>query len=178
TEAPSLHGFVAFMRAAAAEVKRDMDIARNEVRVMTVHGAKGLEAPVVILADTTTRPAGPRDPRILTIARSGAPAGMPHCLVWAGTKDQDVKIMAAAPPAAPPRRQCPLPGLGGPQGPGRENHGSGRRARPVPGRGRVPAGALRGDGAGGRGSDPLRRPWPQREAGRVLVRSRPSGPRA
>ena len=40
-------------------VKRDMEIARDEVRVMTVHGAKGLEAPVVILADTTTPPAGP-----------------------------------------------------------------------------------------------------------------------
>ena len=41
------------------EVKRDMDIARDEVRVMTVHGAKGLEAPIVILADTTTPPKGP-----------------------------------------------------------------------------------------------------------------------
>ena len=29
--------------------------ARGEVRVMTVHGAKGLEAPIVILPDTTTR---------------------------------------------------------------------------------------------------------------------------
>ena len=36
-----------------------MEIARDEVRVMTVHGAKGLEAPIVILADTTTPPAGP-----------------------------------------------------------------------------------------------------------------------
>ena len=45
---------------ARAEVKRDMEIARDEVRVMTVHGAKGLEAPIVILADTMTPPAGPR----------------------------------------------------------------------------------------------------------------------
>ena len=36
-----------------------MEIARDEVRVMTVHGAKGLEAPIVVLADTTTPPAGP-----------------------------------------------------------------------------------------------------------------------
>ena len=36
-----------------------MEIARDEVRVMTVHGAKGLEAPIVILADTTTPPQGP-----------------------------------------------------------------------------------------------------------------------
>ena len=38
------------------EVKRDMEILRDEVRVMTVHGAKGLEAPVVFLVDTTTSP--------------------------------------------------------------------------------------------------------------------------
>ena len=44
--------FVAWLRAAQSEVKRDMEIARDEVRVMTVHGAKGLEAPTVILADT------------------------------------------------------------------------------------------------------------------------------
>ena len=44
----------------SAEVKRDMEIARDEVRVMTVHGAKGLEAPIVILADTTTPPQAAR----------------------------------------------------------------------------------------------------------------------
>jgi ATP-dependent helicase/nuclease subunit A len=96
TEAPSLQGFVAFMRAAATEVKRDMDIVRDEVRVMTVHGAKGLEAPVVILGDTTTRPTGPRDPRILPLALPGAPSGAPDCLVWAGAKDHDVPPMPAA----------------------------------------------------------------------------------
>ena len=58
-ETPSLQGFVAWLRAAQTDVKRDMEITRDEVRVMTVHGAKGLEAPVVILADTTTEPAGP-----------------------------------------------------------------------------------------------------------------------
>ena len=59
-ETPSLQGFVAWLRTASAEVKRDMEIARDEVRVMTVHGAKGLEAPIVVLADTTTEPAGPQ----------------------------------------------------------------------------------------------------------------------
>ena len=50
---------------------------------MTVHGAKGLEAPIVILADTTTNPAGPRPPRLLTMpASDGAPAS-PERLVWA-----------------------------------------------------------------------------------------------
>ena len=61
-EPPSLQGFLAWLRSADAVVKRDMEISRDEVRVMTVHGAKGLEAPVVILADTTTPPAGPHAP--------------------------------------------------------------------------------------------------------------------
>ena len=67
-ETPSLQGFVAWLREARAEVKRDMEIARDEVRVMTVHGAKGLEAPIVILADTMTPPTGPQPPRLLELA--------------------------------------------------------------------------------------------------------------
>ena len=59
-ETPSLQGFIAWLRSARTDVKRDMEISRDEVRVMTVHGAKGLEAPIVVLADTTTPPAGPR----------------------------------------------------------------------------------------------------------------------
>ena len=87
-EAPSLQGFLTWLRDARAEVKRDMEIARDEVRVMTVHGAKGLEAPVVILADTMTPPGGPRPPRLLELA-DGA-------VVWAGRKDDDVEPVAAA----------------------------------------------------------------------------------
>ena len=64
-ETPSLQGFLAWLRAAQSEVKRDMEMVRDEVRVMTVHGAKGLEADTVILADTTTKPTGPKDPRLL-----------------------------------------------------------------------------------------------------------------
>jgi ATP-dependent helicase/nuclease subunit A len=95
-ETPSLQGFVAWLRAATTEVKRDMDIAREEVRVMTVHGAKGLEAPVVILADTTTRPAGPRDPRLLTLSRPGVAPGTPDCIVWAGAMATDAGPMVEA----------------------------------------------------------------------------------
>ena len=58
-ETPSLQGFLAWLRAAQSEVKRDMEMVRDEVRVMTVHGAKGLEANTVILADTTTPPGRP-----------------------------------------------------------------------------------------------------------------------
>jgi len=58
---------VARLEAADVEVKREMEGARNEVRVMTVHGAKGLEAPIVILPDTTSR-AKPQGPTLMPAA--------------------------------------------------------------------------------------------------------------
>ncbi len=51
--APSLTRFVSDVEKGENIIKREMDAVQNEVRVMTVHGAKGLEAPVVILPDTT-----------------------------------------------------------------------------------------------------------------------------
>jgi len=95
-ETPSLQGFIAWLRAAQTDVKRDMEITRDEVRVMTVHGAKGLEAPIVVLADTTTPPAGPpqRQPRLLALAQAGSHS--PHCFVWAGVKASDTAPVAAA----------------------------------------------------------------------------------
>ena len=53
--APSLQGFVNQLRAGDVEIKRDMEQERDEVRIMTVHGAKGLQAPIVFLPDTCTR---------------------------------------------------------------------------------------------------------------------------
>ena len=95
-EAPSLQGFMAWLRAAQTEIKRDMEITRDEVRVMTVHGAKGLEAPVVILADTTSPPTGPRPPRLLALPAERAAPGTPDRFVWAGRKASDVRAVAAA----------------------------------------------------------------------------------
>ena len=56
-ENPSLDRFLAWFSRGDVEVKRDPASAGNAVRVMTVHGAKGLEAPLVILADATHDPA-------------------------------------------------------------------------------------------------------------------------
>jgi len=52
---PSLTGFLTWMQAGEVDVKRRLDSAGKAIRVMTVHGAKGLEAPIVILPDTTVR---------------------------------------------------------------------------------------------------------------------------
>ncbi|HUO02269.1 MAG TPA: double-strand break repair helicase AddA [Rhizomicrobium sp.] len=56
---PSLEGFLDWVARGNTEVKRDMERGRDEVRVMTVHGAKGLEADIVILPDTTALPDPP-----------------------------------------------------------------------------------------------------------------------
>jgi ATP-dependent helicase/nuclease subunit A len=93
SETPSLQGFLAWLRASQTPVKRDMEIARDEVRVMTVHGAKGLEAPVVILADTTTPPRGSHQPRLLELPVDD---DAPPVIVWAGRKIDDVPPVAAA----------------------------------------------------------------------------------
>jgi ATP-dependent helicase/nuclease subunit A len=61
TEIPSLTGFVEWMRTDDLQVKRQMDSAGDRIRVMTVHGAKGLEAPIVILPDTNIRPVRAND---------------------------------------------------------------------------------------------------------------------
>ncbi|HYD19338.1 MAG TPA: UvrD-helicase domain-containing protein, partial [Patescibacteria group bacterium] len=55
---PSLQGFLAWLDAGEAEVKREINLNPEQPRVhiMTVHGAKGLEAPIVILPDTTGLP--------------------------------------------------------------------------------------------------------------------------
>ena len=50
---PSLAGFLTWFDAGTGDLKRDSDSASGQVRVMTVHGSKGLQAPIVILADAT-----------------------------------------------------------------------------------------------------------------------------
>jgi ATP-dependent helicase/nuclease subunit A len=54
---PSLQGFLRWLVAGDTEVKRDFaGRRRDEVRILTVHGAKGLEAPIVFLPDTMAVP--------------------------------------------------------------------------------------------------------------------------
>ncbi|HEV7455580.1 MAG TPA: double-strand break repair helicase AddA [Roseococcus sp.] len=52
----SLQHFLHWLRRAATEVKREPENSADRVRVMTVHGAKGLQAPIVILPDTASAP--------------------------------------------------------------------------------------------------------------------------
>lgn len=54
--APSLQGFLAWIENDEFDLKRDPDAPADAVRIMTVHGAKGLQAPLVVLADAARAP--------------------------------------------------------------------------------------------------------------------------
>lgn len=77
----SVQGFLAWLREAGSEVRRDMEHGTGQVRVMTVHGAKGLEANIVILPDTCSMRPGSGGPVIRL--RRDAPGVFGDCLVWA-----------------------------------------------------------------------------------------------
>ncbi|MEP5731276.1 MAG: double-strand break repair helicase AddA [Sulfitobacter sp.] len=73
-DVPSLTGFIEWMQTDDLEIKRQIDSASNQIRVMTVHGSKGLEAPIVILPDS-----GKRDIRLTDeiIKQNGVPIWKP-----------------------------------------------------------------------------------------------------
>ncbi len=80
-EVPSLMGFVGWLDSGEVVVKRDLAQVKDQIRVMTVHGAKGLEAPVVILPDTGQRQATAR--RAALVQPHGAP------VLWSAGSAQD-----------------------------------------------------------------------------------------
>lgn len=87
TETPSLTGFLTWMETDEVEIKRQSDAAGDRIRVMTTHGAKGLESPIVILPDTADRTIRHRDDLI-------QPDGLPP--LWKTRSDQMPEAMAGA----------------------------------------------------------------------------------
>jgi ATP-dependent helicase/nuclease subunit A len=82
----SLQAFVARLEATPLEIKRDLAEAGSEVRVMTVHGAKGLQSPIVILPDTTAKP----KLDVADVLEAG------QALIWAPRKDADIPLSEQA----------------------------------------------------------------------------------
>ena len=95
TDVPSLTGFLVWMQTDDLEIKRQMGAAGNMIRVMSVHGSKGLEAPIVILPDTAKRQP-PRDAEIMLA--EGTP-------VWKLPKEQMPPAMLTAREAAQEKLQ-------------------------------------------------------------------------
>lgn len=89
----SLVGLVAALKATDAEIKREMPEEGGAVRIMTVHGAKGLEAPIVFLADTFRSPKPPGGGGPLPLRSANAGPG-PH--VWVRSGEKIVPALAEA----------------------------------------------------------------------------------
>ncbi|MBU9697883.1 double-strand break repair helicase AddA [Rhodobacteraceae bacterium HSP-20] len=85
-DVPSLTGFLVWLSSDEVEIKRQTDSEGRRIRVMTVHGAKGLEAPIVILPDTCDT--NPRD-RDEVVDVDGTP-------VWRTPADESPANIAAA----------------------------------------------------------------------------------
>ena len=92
---PSLQGYLDWVRRAEPEIRRDMEQGRDEVRVMTVHGAKGLEAPIVFLPDTCLAAGGGRDP-LIELDTGSLPEGAARPFVWLVKGAGDVPAVASA----------------------------------------------------------------------------------
>ena len=74
---PGLQAFLETLDAASPEIKRELDQGRNEVRIMTVHAAKGLEGAVVFLVDPGAAVwSGNRAPKLISFPLNPAGGGM------------------------------------------------------------------------------------------------------
>ena len=80
--APSLQGFLHWITCGESMVKRDLEQGIDAVRIMTVHGSKGLQAPIVLLPDTTSTPRN-NTPYIMTDAPEDG--GMPFAYMMPTT---------------------------------------------------------------------------------------------
>lgn len=89
-QAPSLQAFLHRVEHGELVLKRDLEKSRDEVRILTVHAAKGLEAPIVVLPDTTQLP-GEHDPLLWL------PQGVP---LWPVAAANEVGPVAALRQAA------------------------------------------------------------------------------
>ncbi|NPD68515.1 double-strand break repair helicase AddA [Lichenicola cladoniae] len=97
THPPSLQGFLHWLRRSEETIKREPDAAGDAVRVMTAHGAKGLQARLVVLPDTTS--IAPTDENLLWSKESGLmlPFWVPRAdLASAPTKRLRDRIRQAA----------------------------------------------------------------------------------
>jgi len=91
---PSLEGFLYWLERGETEIKREMERGLNQVRVLTVHGAKGLEAPVLFLPDTCTMQGAQLAPRLHWLENEEAPEAGPASVIWRISKEEEEDLTA------------------------------------------------------------------------------------
>ena len=88
----SLQGFLSWFNAGDVAIKRDMEQGSDQVRIMTIHGAKGLQAPIVFLPDTCQMPSDRA--KILWTEEKGSSQN--KMLLWVGGKENETEICTSA----------------------------------------------------------------------------------
>lgn len=87
----SLQGFLVWQQKDDIVIKREMEEADNTVRIMTVHGSKGLQAPIVFLPDTTRTPDTKRKTAFLWPDKTGL-----NVPLWSPKKDMNTVLFDRA----------------------------------------------------------------------------------
>jgi ATP-dependent helicase/nuclease subunit A len=80
TGAASMQAFLDSVDKGGLQIKRDLEAAGDNVRIMTAHSAKGLQAPIVFLSDLVGLPDTSRETRLMTMP--GPVDGAPPLPVW------------------------------------------------------------------------------------------------
>ena len=96
---PDLQTMLLWMREGELTVKRDLEEGGGRVRIITAHGAKGLEAPVVFLADQRRAEKAPSGLFWLRVGEAEIP-------IWSPNKDADDPVAEAARAAAMERQRA------------------------------------------------------------------------
>lgn len=90
----SLQHLIHAQKSQSLEIKRELEEGHGQIRIMTVHGSKGLQAPIVILPDTTRTARSVHaqtDKRLLWPQKTGLDIPL-----WSPRKDHDCTEFADA----------------------------------------------------------------------------------
>ncbi|MER0238305.1 double-strand break repair helicase AddA [Fulvimarina sp. MAC8] len=92
-----LDAFLSDLEASPPEIKREMEGGRREVRIMTTHASKGLEAPVVFLVDPGSAPFhGSHGSRLMRWEEMpGLVADQAPGFLWRASKEVESSAIAA-----------------------------------------------------------------------------------
>ncbi|WP_082536904.1 MULTISPECIES: double-strand break repair helicase AddA [unclassified Aureimonas] len=93
---PGLDAFLADLSASPPQLRREMEHGKGEVRILTVHASKGLEAPVVFLVDPGSAPfSHAHGARLLAYEdMPGLAPGEPPGFLWRAEKDLETATVA------------------------------------------------------------------------------------
>lgn len=97
TGLPGLQAFLETLSASEPEIKREFEQNNEEIRIMTVHAAKGLEAAVVFLVDPGSAIWHPQHaPHLLKVSLDNAQENGQQAFVWRPNEKFDTKLSKKA----------------------------------------------------------------------------------